>query len=117
MRPFEEVDGRFVARLTRDERLAIAQVAEQGLLDPSAQADWLLQEAETLVHFGRWANPMLHGDLDWLRASEAEEQAMRLVLWQAMAWESAAALDAARTVKSLANVWSVPGWLKDGGAR
>lgn len=89
-------------------------LAEQGLLDPSAQADWLLQEAETLVHFGRWANPMLHGDLDWLRASEAEEQAMRLVLWQAMAWESAAALDAARTVKSLANVWSVPGWLKDG---
>lgn len=29
MRPFEEVDGRFVARLTRDERFAIAQVAEQ----------------------------------------------------------------------------------------
>lgn len=29
MRPFEEVGGRFVARLTRDERYAIAQVAEQ----------------------------------------------------------------------------------------
>lgn len=29
MRPFEAVDGRYVARLTRDERFAIAQVAEQ----------------------------------------------------------------------------------------
>lgn len=29
MRPFEEVEGRFVARLTRDERYAVAQVAEQ----------------------------------------------------------------------------------------
>lgn len=29
MRPFEESGGRFVARLTRDERFAIAQVAEQ----------------------------------------------------------------------------------------
>ena len=77
MRPFEESDGRFVARLTRDERFAIAQVAEQVVELLEQEIDGLEEIAAAVADDGLPASLL---GLDDSRVEAPTDPAVRRLL-------------------------------------